>query len=64
VSLTWVTVTDGNGVDFHALTATPEKEEGVTAFVFVDKKSGLGFGEGVTVAHDLKKYPGENTFGA
>lgn len=39
----WITVTDENGVDFHALTDGVEGEHGrISAWVFTDKTSGFG----------------------
>lgn len=41
--MTWVTVTDENGVDFHALTNGAEDADGrISAWVFTDKASGFG----------------------
>lgn len=40
--MTFVTVTDENGVDFHALTNGVEDENGrIAAWVFTDKHSGF-----------------------
>lgn len=39
----WVTVTDENGVDFHALSDKCENEnKRISAWVFTDKASGFG----------------------
>lgn len=41
--MTFVTVTDENGVDFHALTNGVEDAHGrISAWVFTDKTSGFG----------------------
>ncbi len=43
MSMTWVTVTDENDVDFHALTTgVTDKNGRIAAWVFTDKKSGFG----------------------
>lgn len=44
MSMREITVTDENGVDFHAITfdAQPEVDGHVTAWVFTDKPSGFG----------------------
>lgn len=55
----WVVVTDENGVDFNGITFNG----GESIFVFVDKQSGLGYGDGVTVAKGLKKLD-DGKFGA
>jgi len=43
MSMSWVCVTDENGVDFHALSDMKENENGrINAWVFTDRASGFG----------------------
>lgn len=61
----WITVTDENGVDFHALSPNPEAEgHGVDAWVFTDRASGFGDDPGrVNFKHGLQKLP-DGKYGA
>lgn len=61
----WITVTDGNGNDFPALSPNPDGDDGhVKAWVFFDKESGFGNNVGSVDLHkNLKSYP-EGKFGA
>lgn len=52
----FVTATDENGVDFHALTDGTEDANGKAAvWVFTDKPSGFGDDVGRVNLHRLKK---------
>jgi hypothetical protein len=52
-----ITVTDGNGVDYHADTfdADPGVDGHVYAWVYVDKPSGFGFDVGTVVGVKVKE---------
>ena len=63
MSMSWVTVTDGDK-DFHALTDQPNETESVTAWVFFpNSDNGFGHSDGVSVLIGLKKL-GDGKFGA
>jgi len=60
----WITVTDENGNDFHALTADPEGAAHASCWVFTDKESGFQDDVGrVNYKKDLKRLP-DGKYGA
>lgn len=67
MSMREIPVTDGNGVDFHAITfdADPGEDGHVVAWVFTDKTSGFGDDVGVVNMKRLKKLgDGSGQYGA
>ena len=58
-----VTVTDENGVDFHAITWAPEGADRAECWVFTDKKSGFEDNVGTVNMKDLK-HLGNGKYGA
>ncbi len=58
----WIIVTDANGNDFHALTAS--QEDTVDAFVFFDKESGFGNNVGSVDFHKNLKRRSDGKYGA
>ncbi len=56
--MNWVTATDENGNDFHALTDGIEDADGkAVVWVFTDKTSGFGDDVGRVNMKHLKKLP-------
>lgn len=59
MTMMWVTATDENGVDLHALTdnnAVPVDEK-VPVWIYTDKVSGFGDTVGQINLHQLKRLP-------